>query len=320
MFKKSATYKPAATIRNSERKALAAEVQLCYSAAFQNTTAEEVKALLELILPSSGIESSSFTTTKGQRGLLYTHHSDPIFVRLAETLVPTLQTIWKCPTMIPTVLTGAQVLANLQTGSDLMVKGMFDFSPSVKAGAVVGIRVTDRSHIVAVGLAAIDFDKVKREDGGKGVLTYICMGDTITPEESYPAMVPRKEEIDALQSLSLENVQGAKSQESCQEEIPQDLPAMTIEEIDDSFVQALLYGLYSLSSVDRQSTLSLPISSSSLIDTYVLPFLPSTHPDLVLKKTTCRFTIALIYLAQLIVSREKSYQVHLETEIPEDQG
>lgn len=288
MFKKPAAYKPATTIRNSDRKALTAEIQHVFPAAFQDKTPEESKLLLDLILPSSGIESSTFTTTKGHRGILYSHLSEAIFIRVEQTLIPTLQTIWKCAALVPTVLTGSQVLTNLQTGSDLMVKGMFEFSPDVKAGSVVGIRITDRTHVVAVGTAAIDFDRIKREDGGKGILTCICLGDTITPEASYPVQITGEDVTPELESLAFEESAKSGASEHSQREEIIESPALTTEEIDEAFVQALLYGLYTLSSTDRQSSLSLPINPSSLIDTYVLPFLPSTHPDLVLKKTTCQ--------------------------------
>lgn len=295
MFKKQANYKSSTTIRGSERKSLVADVQRLFPGAFTNRSQDEVRDLLESILPGSGIESAAFTSTKGSRGVLYSHSGVPVFVKYEDKLIPSLQTVWKCPQLVTTVLTGAQVLANLASGSDLMVKGMFDYSSTVKRGEVVGIRVTDRDYIVALGTAAIDFEKVNRDEGGKGIINCISLGDTITPEASYTVFTAMQEKAkslhvtEGLQGLALdEPLQEVEVKEEQVPVVDAQEPPMATSEIDEAFVQALLYGLYSIFSTGEQTNISLPINSSTLIDTYVLPYLPSKHTDLTLKKTSCR--------------------------------
>lgn len=93
MFKKQASFKPASTIRNSERKALAADIQTRFPRVFISKTPEESKELLEVILPLSGIEAAPFTTTKGLRGVLYSHGNLAILIKYEDKLVPTLSTL-----------------------------------------------------------------------------------------------------------------------------------------------------------------------------------------------------------------------------------
>lgn len=296
MFKKEAAYKPSATIRGSERKTLAADVQSHFPSVFIDKTPEEIKETIDSIVPTSGIESVTFTSTKGQRGTLYSHSAEPIFVKVEGKLIPSLQTVWRHPTLVTTVLTGAQVLANLARGSDLMTKGMFDYSANVKTGQVVGIRVTDRDYIVALGTAAIDFDKIDKEEGGKGIFSCLCLGDTITPEASYLAI---SEQL-AQAALLTEKIGNITVDDDNSEPVPEEddvvehevtieqaEPPMTTPDIDNAFYQALLYGLYTVESNGDRSDVSLPISSSTLVDTYLLPYLPTRHPDLVFRKTSC---------------------------------
>ncbi|CCG82378.1 putative RNA binding protein Ligatin/Tma64 [Taphrina deformans PYCC 5710] len=288
MFKKQATYKSATAIRNSERKSLVADVRRIYAPTFEDKSEEDIKEIVDLILPASGIEASTYTSTKGHRGTLYSCGNVAIFIRFETHLVPTLHTFWKCPDLTTTVLTGSQVLGNLQAGSDLMVKGMFEYSSRVKAGEVVGIRITGKSHIVAVGLAAVDFDKVNREAGGKGLLLVTCLGDTVTPESAYPTEDNIAQEVKLNQdisSLSLtENEPDTKSVQVEDEGVQEEFPGLSTAEIDAAFSQALLFGLHAASGAQQE--IQLPIPSSTLVDAHVLPFLPSRHPDLVFKKTS----------------------------------
>lgn len=306
MFKKGATYKSSATIRGSERKSLTADLLAQFPACFTDKSPEEVKEILDDILPTSGIESASFTSTKGHRGTLYFLSSVPIFIKHDNRLVPTLQTMWKLPCLIPTVLTGAQVLTNLASGSDLMVKGMFDYSADIKQGQVVGIRVTDKEHVVALGTSAIDFDKVDTAQSGKGILTWVCLGDTITPEAAYLDFCRSQAQSDSItietEKLQLDdtNPDGTTIKEDAEERSVQDgsaadveqaEPPMATADIDNAFYQALLYGLYTVESTGEQASLSFPINSSTLVDTYLLPYLPSRHPDLTFKKTSCNYHV-----------------------------
>lgn len=342
MFKKQASYKPSAAIRNQERKGLVIEVKRHFSAALDNLSEEEVKTCMDVVLPPSGIESAAFTTTKGHRGVLYSHSDAPIWIRYEDKLVPTLHTLWRCPLRLTsTALTGSQVLVNLQAGSDLMVKGMFEYSPAVKQGDVVGILVSDRPHVVAVGIAARDFEGIRRDEGGKGILLVTCLGDTITPVSAYPTgqtdgpasvsplpslaklSIPQDEqEGDGLSSAAAAMV--APADGGADKADNQDWPDLSTDDIDEAFRQALIYGITELST--HQADAGLPMPASTLIDTHVLPFLPSLHPDLVLKKTSCAFSHLVVpwkkdrSIADMLVNREEGQQVSLKAEIPQVQG
>lgn len=309
MFKKQATYKSATAIRNSDRKTLVADVRRLYALAFEEKSEEEIKEIVDLILPSSGIEASAFSSTKGHRGTLYSHNNVAIFIKFETHLVPTLHTLWKYSALTTTALTGAQVLSNLQAGSDLMVKGMFEYSSRVKSGEAVGIRITGgKSKVIAVGLAAVDFDKVDRVAGGKGLLLVTCLGDTITPESAYPTVDEAKQDATELSQALTSVVLGKQEtdvkadqlekDEEDNKDVQQDSTGLSTSEIDAAFSQALLYGLHGVSGAQQE--ISLPMPSSSLVDAHVLPFLPLKHPDLVFKKTSCEFMVSTCHQALII--------------------
>lgn len=304
MFKKQAAFKSASNIRNSERRNLIGEVRAAYPQGFEGQSEEWCKERIDSILPSSGIEATAFTSTKGQKGILYTHNEHAIFVKTGSTFLPTLYTIWKCEGLIPTVLTGSQVLPHLQSGSDLMIKGMFEYSSSIKAGDVVGIRVNDRDHIIAIGTAALDFDSITREEGGKGIITHLCLGDTIYRETDNDALAFEAQQDSNVESaitaaptsqshpqvVGVSGEKGPIEDEDQSADKPVDQEAMDQSAIDEAFGKALLYGMYMLTSTGEESNFSLPVNASTLFDSHVLPYLPR-HPDLVIKKSSCKWLL-----------------------------
>ena len=280
MFKKSPNYKPTSRIRNSERKQLVNDL----------TSRFEYDASL---LPAE-IEATLFVTSKGQKGQLYSADGHALFIKFEQCIVPTLHVIWRAQSMLPTVLTGSQVLPKLQAGSDLMVKGMFNFSPDVRQGDVVAIHVNDRDHAVAVGVAALDFKDINDTTTGKGLLLITCIGDALHPGIEMPIKdegVETKETEESVptDAMAVLDIEKAAS-------------SMTTEKVDQAFVQALLYGLHD------KTDLSLPMSSSTLMDMIVLPYLPS-HPDLQIKKTSWKKATKFISKQSILKSKEQKGQV-----------
>ncbi len=304
MFKKGYTVKSSSLLRSSDRKALVNEVQERFRDAFANLADEDIRTTLELVVPKD-IEVAPCSTYRGISGLLYTSDKKPLFLRFGESLIPSLHTLWLYPELLTAVLTPDVVLEHLQSGSDLMMKGMYEYSRGVRRGDAVAIRTPARPYVIAVGTALLDFAQIAQENGGKGVSLVSCLGDQLHDGKLVPVhTMPRPYDESKLECSG-----DTDSTSNITQETMPETPELSVPEIDRIFSDALLYGLYDTVSESKEASLMLPMSASTLIDSYVLPFLPLRHENLVLKKTSFKKASKFIAKQPILTSKEKGGQV-----------
>ncbi|ORY87845.1 hypothetical protein BCR37DRAFT_390360 [Protomyces lactucae-debilis] len=294
MFKKKATYKPASSINGKLRKQFVAHLTTAYPHCFHGLEEETMKQKVATLVPPT-LESCLALTAKGEKVTLYTQGKLPRYVQLEEpgkglSLVPTLYTLQLAPDLLPCVVVPFQVTAFLQSGADLMMRGIQVF-PQVEAGlpVAVGFRKEEGDLVlVGIGITALSkaaFDEsMATSAAGKGVLMIACIGDTLHPNMTLPgpaAPLPGhappilQQAIQvAAQEEPLENWQEVTTElETVElaEPTQVSLQIPTTAEAEHAFEQALLYGLYQIR--EEAIPLALPMPSSTLMERHILPFL-----------------------------------------------
>lgn len=197
MFKKKAATKPFASLKGSERKKFMSTILQRFGIDESHFPAEAKSRLAPKELKNAKIQLHS-----GERAVLYTDGSRPLFVLLSDNqIVPTVYTLWENPYLLPIVCTPEYTIGRLQNGADLMIPGIFPPYPDlqgqpVPSGYPVAIASTKRPNVpVAVGITALDFGNIDFEnDRGKAVLVCNVIGDTLF--ESYRTKVTIPEDLD----------------------------------------------------------------------------------------------------------------------------
>ncbi|CAN6596958.1 hypothetical protein TRVA0_001S03576 [Trichomonascus vanleenenianus] len=192
MFKRKAQIKPSANLKSSERKKLLKGVCEAFGLPEDRLGSEEKNKIMPKDLKSSKIQLHS-----GENALLYTTEKErPIWIGLGKIMVPTLFTLWQCPYLCPILLTPEGTIDNLQSGADLMARGVFDPLPErAPKGSVVAIATLKRPTVpVAVGIAQIDCHNISEETVGKAALTVSVIDDTLF--EAYRGDKTAPKELD----------------------------------------------------------------------------------------------------------------------------
>ncbi|KAK7207388.1 hypothetical protein BZA70DRAFT_300772 [Myxozyma melibiosi] len=183
MFRKKPNIKPLYPVRSSDRRKLLSAILTAFSLD-PLTLPPETK---EQILPSDIRTGKFIAHATGESGHLYVSADDggrPLWLKLSdETLVPTVFTLWKCPFLVPIVLTWSPVIEKLRGGADMMLPGLIPpFVKGAVKGAVVAIASEERPTVpLAVGVCEIDLVGVTRVVGqhGKAILVKQCYGDEL---------------------------------------------------------------------------------------------------------------------------------------------
>ncbi|KAJ1948309.1 hypothetical protein IWQ62_006908, partial [Dispira parvispora] len=154
---------------------------------------------------SDNLKNAKFLSHIDEPGMLYLgDKNQPLWFRIdagngASCVVPTVYTLWKFPTLLPTFYTHPPVLEKLVSGADLMLPGVIHPSeglPAVQRGQVVSVAVSGLSTPVAVGLMELSTEEICTSKSNKGKAIHILhtyqdylwkQGD-----QSHPA-VPSKE-------------------------------------------------------------------------------------------------------------------------------
>ncbi|KAK9475052.1 uncharacterized protein V1510DRAFT_436142 [Dipodascopsis tothii] len=181
MFRKKPNLKSFAPVRSSDRRRMLAYIL----DEFGISDAEATPALKARLVPET-IRSSKFVTTTKDHGVLYVAEDGktPLWIKIDDVrLVPTVFTLWKCPFLVPIVLTWTPVIEKLQNGADLMLPGLIPpFAPEAVRGRVVAIAAESaRSVPLAVGVLDMDLKGVTRTVGthGKAAFTVHSVGDEL---------------------------------------------------------------------------------------------------------------------------------------------
>jgi translation initiation factor 2D len=193
-----------------------------------------------------------------------------------------------------------------------MTPGLIGWSSEIKSGDIVAVTLQNAAPI-AVGVAAFDIGRLAKAAGERGKAVYLVhcyrdelwgMGTKIHPPAGISDTSTQLE--DATQQLSLEDNMIEADEPAKITETPSDkpiesheeeklepstsglvlVPCKLIVEIDDAFKAASIYGLYKAKASDAQTSISLPLPSSTFVSSYLNPFLPDTYAQYNFKKTS----------------------------------
>lgn len=138
--------------------------------------------LRNALLPDGSL-SARFTTTAGPdlkkvSGTVYvgapagSTDNRVLWVRLEDTMHPTVYTLWRNPGIVPLLHTPGFVVEKIQGGADLMTPGLQNgppFPQKAKKGAVVAVASLENPTVpVAVGVCEIDVSALQQVQGLKG--------------------------------------------------------------------------------------------------------------------------------------------------------
>lgn len=220
--------------------------------------------------------------------------------------------MWRQPSLLKTVSTWDNVFVKLHGGADLMTPGLINWSSEIRSGDIVAVTLQNAAPI-AVGVAAFDIGRLAKAAGERGKAVYLVhcyrdelwgIGTKIHPPASVFDTSTQLE--DATQQLSLEDnmieadepveiteTPSDKPIESYEEEKVEPstsglvlVPCTLIVEIDNAFTAASIYGLYKTKASDAQTSISLPLPSSTFVSSYLNPFLPEPYSQYNFKKTS----------------------------------
>ncbi|KAJ3185185.1 Eukaryotic translation initiation factor 2D [Geranomyces variabilis] len=298
MFKKPFHAKPQSHVRSSDRRKLRAELL----AAFPQTTEAAVANLLPVKDAKDGgggnVTVSKLISHAGDQISLYSVEGQPIFWKdLDGRILPTVYTLWKIPSMLPLIETHGPVLLKLFDGADLMLPGVIVPEKGFATfcvGDPVAVTVRGSSVPMAVGRMAISSDEIKRTDyamRGKGVHVLHTYGDQMwaygnksAPPDSVECQANTsgswsKVSYDPSRPSSPESAaepiavasHGVASKAAPEEDSEPSAPQSSPAETDKILEQALLTALKSRLPADPKL---LPMSSSVLYNTYILPSRP----------------------------------------------
>ncbi|RPA84265.1 hypothetical protein BJ508DRAFT_412950 [Ascobolus immersus RN42] len=249
-------------------------------------------------------------------------HQRPLWVEIdrksQKQYFPTVYTLWNTPEILPVVHTWGPVIKKIMTGADLMIPGLAGppFPEKATKGSLVSIASADQPGVpLAVGYARVDIASLKNVVGEKGVAVEVAhwygdeiwkLGGSLEPPEStqlFPDMEKMTAGVQGM-SLSQEGETGetqADTTENSTAEVPDAdrLAAHQLDtkEIDKAFKTAAIYGIYNARANNQISSIEFPLSSSTFMTSFVLPFLPPasqfdrnlprhSHPSLQVKKTS----------------------------------
>jgi translation initiation factor 2D len=176
MFKKPHTTKPSNQLSNSACKKLVSQV---------STGLEQERLKGEKRI--SVARAYTHTGQEQQLTIYYDSDGEPIYFQMTTPyyLVPSIYTLIRFPTLLPTIITNHHVLDKLLHGADLMLPGLHkpDLLPLVHL--VQNELVSIRGHlpddpIWAVGYLAQDVSLLLKAESGKAVITVELHLDLLT--------------------------------------------------------------------------------------------------------------------------------------------
>lgn len=264
MFKKPAQIKPSSNIKSSERKRLLSCIADSHSLPLEELTKEEI----ERILPSV-IKKASFVSFEKVSGSIYFDENEvPVWFHTRDSdIYPTIFTLMKYPTILPTIATHPHVLGVLAKGADLMLPGTVPpFDKRAVKGAIVGVVSHDNPEkVTAIGHCKLNMTQFDSVVGRSGVAVEIIhhLNDTLL--EKKELIIPVEEPVEATSNEVIPETKPAKEEKH-------ELPELTTEEIDNLFIK----------SIKSVNNIELPTPASTFMS-YVNKNVPSS---ITMKKTS----------------------------------
>ncbi|EXJ91751.1 hypothetical protein A1O3_00301 [Capronia epimyces CBS 606.96] len=259
-------------------------------------------------------------------------------------LYPTVYTLWRNPGLVPLLHTPDFVVDKLRTGADLMTPGLVGGPPwpeAAKTGSVVGVAGLERPSVpVWVGVCKIDVSSLGRVQGAKGAAvegvhwegdeiwnwSQTGSGGRAAPERIEGWELEIADIADGVTRVDLDDgdedegqeeggvaleAPAAASQEAAGVDNVDEAPPgrePTTAEVDEAFVQAFLYAIYSAkrNGEPPHYGLDLPIQPSFLISNLVQPHLRVQTPHYTIKKTSWKNTKKFIkFLDKSVLVKSK---------------
>ncbi|XP_077548893.1 eukaryotic translation initiation factor 2D-like [Haemaphysalis longicornis] len=292
MFIKPFKIKSNVRLRNTDRKRLRAQLEKQFPSLSPSQ--------LDLVCPASGdLFQLRLLCHGGDSVTVYCLDAEPVFFEHAgDTLLPTVYTLWRLPTLLPHLSTWENVVERLAGGADLMAPGLTGCSERLseaRVGDPVAVRVAGRAAAVAVGrlLQSPQVLVANERRSGKAVAILHVLGDQLWVHGGKKPPPPRLSDAsgeedgeqgtgcgDAEEAGAEEQPEGADhpaeelprgdKEEKEEEEEEEEEEAAPEEETTDS-MDALLDSCV-LSAL--RSKLPLPLLASSLYSGHVLPRCP----------------------------------------------
>ncbi|KTB03885.1 Translation machinery-associated protein 64 [Nakaseomyces glabratus] len=276
MFKKEPHIKALSNLKNSERKKLQEKCRI-------QTSNEEY---------SFGSNTIKQTNFKGITtiGTIYTDEGNaPIWFKEKhdEKLYPTVLACWRCPNLIPVVLTHSIVLEDhIFNGANLMISGTIPpFDERLTVGTVCGIADKRTPNlIVAVGIVQMNLPSFTRVIGETGVAVQIVhhLEDELfkvfkvkeePPVELLQTQSSSSEELELEADIhedetKVESNSDTEKEKSNLDDMAEVLDELRLEDIDYFITRALYY------TISQDTKLETPTSASNFVSNHINHNLP----------------------------------------------
>ncbi|KAH9015488.1 hypothetical protein EDB85DRAFT_2076347 [Lactarius pseudohatsudake] len=209
MFKKPlADIKTFAPLRSSDRRKFKARMTERFQLAPE---------IADTLVPD-GLLVRKFRAYNGNPSVLYVStDGDPLWFGVgkgssspSDDLIPTVYTLWKYPTLLPTLTIHTTVVPVLVSGADLMVPGVMQAPAHTLTGALVSITQFScdaRGPPLAVGRMAIDADKIDNNTMNKRKAVSVLH----TSKDHLWALGSRGGQPDALQVVAAATAVGSET-------------------------------------------------------------------------------------------------------------
>ncbi|KAK6202270.1 uncharacterized protein RJT21DRAFT_118273 [Scheffersomyces amazonensis] len=286
MFKKDPQPKASANIKSSERRKLLATICDEYSLSQDKIPKDDLNKILPLTT-----KQASFKSLQGFSGTLYYDENEtPTWFKTRDSrMYPSLFTVWKCPYIVPVIMTHPHVIEILEGGADLMLPGTIPpFDKRCARGAVVGVVDSANPTVVkAIGRCNIDMWKYDRVIGTQGVAVEVLhvfkdelykkneLVDIAVPKEldlSSPVEeeVPAETEVEStepVEEMSERTPEVSVASSSTIDDIAEAVSTLTVEEVDHFYIRSLQQTI-------KLETIELPIIASTFMSSYIYKNLP----------------------------------------------
>lgn len=241
MFKKPAQIKPSSNIKTSERKRLLSVIGDTYSIPLNELSKEEI----EKIVPPT-IKKASFVNFEKVTGSIYFDENEiPVWFHTRDSdIYPTIFTLMKYPTLLPTIKTHPHVLGILSKGADLMLPGTIPpFDPRTIRGAIVGIVSHEEpDKITAIGHCKLNLPQFDSVVGRSGIAVGIIhhLHDTLLEKKYLKIPESKGSDIDQKQEES-DTLKQSQQEETTPPLVKKqdEFPELTTEDIDQLFIKSL---------------------------------------------------------------------------------
>ncbi|XP_054714541.1 eukaryotic translation initiation factor 2D-like [Uloborus diversus] len=298
MFRKPYKTKTSTTVKGSDRRKLRTMIESHYS----HLSAEDLNALIPA---KSEMNQVKAMTHGGTIAMIFYSGTNPVFFQVENRCFPTLYSLWKYPTLLPTIATVPAVLEKICNGADLMAPGIVvddelkkEFQ-GLKMNDICAIRIFGNKSAIAIGVALMSFDELCKEGvRGKAVSITHSFKDNLwlSGDQSDIPLCPDVLEVlsDNLENVNLcdENVQSISENSVEEERLDNDRtietessPAETEAVEPEYTMDDILYQSFMAAVKANHKKIQYPILSSTFYSSYVLKSCPSQF-NLDIKKTT----------------------------------